>query len=174
MDENRAESEGIRTPINFDYNLPKKKSKSKVIFLILGIIILTVAGFLVLNQKNVKNIATGAAQTPASVPTEEPTPTPKPALIRSDWTFEVLNGSGKTGLAKSISLSLKDLGYETVKIGNADKSSAKTQILVKKELLEKIELVIADLKDVIKIATISGELEDSTASARIIIGKDSI
>lgn len=165
-----------RTPVTFDYNLPKKKSKKGVVFLILGVIVLTVAGILVFKGKIVKNAALSAVQSSTPVPTAIPTPAPVPApvLVRSEWSFEVLNGSGKSGFAKSISGSLKELDYQVVKIGNADKSSAKTQILVKKELLEKTDLIIADLKDIIKIATISGELEDSTASARIIIGKDSI
>ena len=44
--------------------------------------------------------------------------------------------------------------------------------IIKDDLKEKIDLVIADLKDVVKIASIGGELKDSTASARIILGKD--
>lgn len=102
-----------------------------------------------------------------------PTPLPTPQLIRSDWSFEVLNGSGVTGLAKKIADQLKEMGYQVIKIGNADKNDyPKTLISVREDLVDKIDLVIADLKDVIKIASVAGNLEEGTVSARIILGKD--
>lgn len=102
-----------------------------------------------------------------------PVPTPKPSLIRSEWSFEVLNGSGVTGEAKKLAEELRKLGYEVLKTANADKDTyTQNQIFVRANLKEKIDPVIADLKDIIKIASVAGELTDSTASARIIIGKD--
>lgn len=108
------------------------------------------------------------------IPTPAPvTPTPKPALVRSEWSFEVLNGSGVTGAAKKLAEELRKLGYEVLKTANADKETyTQNQIYIKAELKDKVDLVIADLKDIIKIASVAGELKDSTASARIIIGKE--
>lgn len=105
---------------------------------------------------------------------ESPTPTPEPTpqLIRSDWSLEVLNGSGITGAAKKIADKLKDLGYPVIKVGNADKNNYEaSQILVRKDLQDQIDLVLADIKDIVKIASSGGNLKDSTASARIILGK---
>lgn len=167
--------------INEDSELkyqPKDSNGSgKGVLLIIGILAVLLVGGFFLNQKF--NLLPGSGKTaqpeasPLSSPS--PSPTPEPTLIKSEWSFEVLNGSGVTGQAKKIADEIKVLGYEVVKTGNADKSNYEsTQILAKKELLEKIDLVIADLKDVIKIASVAGELTEGTASARIIIGKDAI
>lgn len=112
--------------------------------------------------------------TPSPTTISLPTPSPAPALIRAEWTLEVLNGSEISGLAKKVADQIKALGYQVVKVGNADKSNYQSsQIIVKKEVLDKIDLVIADLKDIVKIATVSADLQIATASARIILGKDS-
>lgn len=157
---------------NFSYNMPKKKSNKVTIILaaVLLMIVLAVGAFFFKSSK----------PAPAPVPTTSPvtyeTPSPAPdLLVRSDWSLEVLNGSGTSGLAKKVAAEIAALGYPVVKTGNADKQTyAKTEILVKKDLMPQIDLVIADLKDTIKIASVAGELTEGTASARIIIGKDSI
>ncbi len=149
----------------------RKKSKKTLYFLIVLILILAVLGFLF--KSKVKSLVTGSPK-PTSTPTATlaPTPTPNP-LIRSDWSFEVLNGTTTAGQAKKLADKLIALGYSVVKTGNSDKQNYDiTQILVKKDLLDKIDLVVADLKDTVKIASMAGELKEGTASARIIIGKD--
>lgn len=159
------------------YQPKDSKGSGKGVLLIIGILAILLVGGFFLNQKfNLLPGSGGEAQSEVSpTPEPSPSPTPEPTLIRSEWSFEVLNGSGVTGQAKKIADQIKTLGYEVVKTGNADKSNyADSQILVKKELLDQIDLVIADLKDVIKIASVAGELTEGTASARIIIGKDSI
>lgn len=113
----------------------------------------------------------------------EETPSPTPAstplsgteLNRSEWSFEVLNGSGVSGLAKKIADGLESLGYKITKVGNANRSDyEKTQIFVRDNLKDQVDKVIADIGDIIKIASVAGEPEQSSASAQIIIGKDSI
>ncbi len=151
------------------------KSPKRIIFIILVVIILAGIGFLLFKTRSsIKRLVLRPAPTP--VPTQTPASTQAPKLLqRSEWSLEVLNGSGSTGLAKKIAEKIKALGYPVVKTGNADKSSyVVTQVLVKKGWEDKLDLVIADLKDTIKIASFAGELKNSTASARIIIGKDSI
>jgi len=44
-------------------------------------------------------------------------------------------------------------------------------LFVSQEMEGKLDLMVADLKDTIEIATVAGVLKDSTASARIIVGK---
>ncbi len=159
------------------YEPQDSKKSGKGVLLIIGILAILVVGGFFLNQKF--KILPGGSETTqvesSPTPTPSPSPTPQPILNRSEWSFEVLNGSGVTGQAKKIADQIKALGYEVVKTGNADKSNyTDSQILAKEELLEKIDLVIADLKDIIKIASVAGELTEGTASARIIIGKDSI
>ncbi len=152
-----------------------KKSPKRIIFIILVVIILAGLGFLLFETKSsIKRLV--FRPSPFPVPTQTPAPTEAPKLLqRSEWSLEILNGSGSTGLVKKMAIKVKELGYPVVKTGNADKNNyAITQMLVRKGLEDKMDLVIADLKDTIKIASFAGELKDSTASARIILGKDSI
>lgn len=181
MDDNQPQNEPAPIKRTFTINeetgikLEQKNSGKKWggILLILGIItIVAILGFVFFQMRGL----VGTSQpSPEPTPTPVPTPSPEPVLQRSDWSFEILNGSGATGAAKNIAAKIQELGYQVIKTGNADKSNyEKTEILVQKDLMEKIDLVVADLKDVIRIASVAGELKDSTASARIIIGKDSI
>lgn len=158
------------------YQLKGEKGGKKTLMLmiILGLLLLVILG--VVFRDKVNSIFNGVAQTvqptPTPTPTPESTPTPNP-LNRSDWSFEVLNGSGITGAAKEVADQLKALGYPVIKTANADKDDyAISEIFVKEDLLEKLDPVIVDLKDVIKFASSAGELKEGTASARIIIGKD--
>lgn len=139
--------------------------------IVVGIIILATVGFFIFSSKQPQEQKTITPQSETSTP--KPTEAPKKALNRADWSMEVLNGSGVSGAAKKIADKLKDLGYPIVKVGNADKDDYETsQILVSKTLQDKIDLVLADIKDIVKIASSSGDLKDSTASARIILGKE--
>ncbi|OGE27997.1 hypothetical protein A2867_03645 [Candidatus Daviesbacteria bacterium RIFCSPHIGHO2_01_FULL_40_11] len=154
---------------------PGRKSMKKIIFVTVILIVLLSAGFFFRSQ--IKGLVSGGGvkSTPSpSASTPEPSPTPSP-LVRSDWSFEILNGSGVTGAAKKLADEMQALGYPVIKVGNADRDNySETQILIREDLSEKIDLVIADLKDTIKIASVAGQLKEGTASARIIIGKDSI
>lgn len=162
------------TPVAFStpyYAKEKKKSGKLIYFLIVIIILLASGGYYIYSQYFTSGGEVKTSESPT--PTPAPTETPAPALDKSEWSLEVLNGSGVSGAAKKIANQLTELGYTVVKTGNADKDTyTESQILVKDDLKDKIDLVIADLKDVIKIASVAGELKDSTASARIIIGKD--
>lgn len=149
--------------------------RRKLLFVVIIVVLLLAAGFFF--RRQIKGLVGGKDIQPVSSPSvqaPQPSSTLNP-LVRSDWSFEVLNGSGKSGFAKDIAGKLQALGYQVVKTGNADRNDyQRTEVLVKKNLLDKIDLIIADLKDTIKIASIAGELTEGTASARIIIGKDSI
>lgn len=176
MDSERSETDPFVRKVNDSeesetpaFSLPSKKSNKK--FLLMGIVVVIVIAafaFFVLGRKGTP----APSATPEPTSTTAPTPTPNP-LVRSEWSFEVLNGSGRTGEAKKIADQLIAAGYSVVKTGNADRDNYESsQILVKKGMEDKIELVIADLKAIVKIASVGGELKDSTASARIILGKE--
>lgn len=156
------------------YQPPTKKKGSKKSFIIITLIIVLLVGGFLLRHK-IKGIFMGGAKpTPTPTPTSTPAPTPSPnPLVRSDWSLEVLNGTSTSGQAKKLADKLTALGYPVVKTGNADKQTlAQTEILVKKSFQDKIDLVVADLKDIVKISSVAGELKEGTASARITIGKD--
>ena len=161
---------------NFTYNMPNKKSnKTTLMLAIILLVILLTLGFFF--RSKIKGLFGGAPSSTPSLETNEtfsPSPSPAP-LVRSDWSLEVLNGSGVSGLARGVAAEFLKLGYSVVKTGNADKQTYdKTEILVRKDFMGKVDLIVADLRDVIKIASVAGELSEGTASARIIIGKDSI
>lgn len=158
------------------YNLNPKSNRlsGKLVTLILFILTIVVIGsaiYFVAGVGSPKKQEQPAISPPTSTPTPTPSPTPK-TLNRSEWSFEVLNGSGVTGAAKKLADSLKALGYQVVKVGNADKDYQKNEFFVQEDLMADIAPVVVDIKDIIKIASISGQLKDSTASARIIIGKE--
>ncbi|OGH20639.1 MAG: hypothetical protein A3D74_04255 [Candidatus Levybacteria bacterium RIFCSPHIGHO2_02_FULL_37_13] len=117
-------------------------------------------------EKTIKTVELEAKQPQVEKPT-------KPSLERSEWTLEVLNGSGIAGAATKISRTLESLGYKVIKTGNAkDDTYTTIHVLIDKAMMDQAELLLADLKDTLPTATLSGELTDSTASARIIIGKE--
>lgn len=153
----------------------QKKGSGVKVTLILIVLLLVVFGVIgVIFRHQVNSFFKGSEPKPTEtpIPTPEPTVTPEP-FIKGDWSFEILNGSGVSGQAKKLADKIKELGYTVIKTGNADKQTyEKTELLVKSGLEEKIDAVIADIKDVVKVASVSGEVKDSTASAQIIIGKD--
>lgn len=182
-DEDIRKSEVLRRDLNQfvrdnqpSYNLnPKGKMLSgKLVTLILFILTIAIIGsaiYFVAGVGSPKKQEQTAISPPKSATTPTPSPTPK-TLNRSQWSFEVLNGSGVTGAAKKLADSLKALGYQVVKVANADKDYTKNEFFVQEDLMANIDSIVTDIKDIIKIASISGKLKDSTASARIIIGKE--
>lgn len=178
FDIDRINKSATDTTLRSEQFSPNTKSNKRTLFLII-ILLLVLVGiwFIFFRNKssNKNNGGSTPAPTSASSPisTPQPTQAPKKTLNRSEIALEVLNGSGVTGEAKRIGSKLQNLGYPVVKMGNADNSTyAQTQIFVKKNLLSKVDLVVADLKDIVKISSVAGELKEGTASARIIIGKD--
>ncbi len=100
-------------------------------------------------------------------------PTPE-SIKRSGWTIEVLNGTATPGVAKKLADALSALGYTIVTTGNADrKDYTATEVFVADgKSKEEIRLFLADVNNELSGASISGQLSNSTASARIIIGKN--
>lgn len=165
---------GQTQTVEEDQPPPMEKSNKKLFkmgAIISGVIIILAVGFFLTQRKNI----TQPEQTPkpTSTPAVSPTTTPKPSFNRSEWSLEVLNGSGVTGAAKKLADKLAELGYKILKTGNADRSDyAKSELFVAKDRKDKQDSLLEDLKKELSIASVSGELTDSTASARIFIGKE--
>lgn len=96
-----------------------------------------------------------------------PTTTSKAAI-----PLEVLNGSGVSGLAGKTADTLEGMGYTILKTGNADNSNYKTTEIYTNPEFTDTKAFLEDLEEEFGSATVSGSLKDSTASARIIVGKD--
>lgn len=106
------------------------------------------------------------------LPDEKKQVVKKPVLNKSDWNFEVLNGSGIPGEAKKAAEKLQSDGYNVIIVGNAEQADYEgTQVFIESDKTESKDLLITDLTGIFPGASYSGELTDSTASARIIIGK---
>lgn len=154
---------------------PKGGSGTKILTAIAVVVVLACAGgiyFLLNSQQNSSQMATSTKEEPAVTETPIPTPTPEP-LNRAELSFEVLNGSGVKGEAKRVADLLIELGYKVTKTGNADKDDyAQSELIIGSSLEDKANLIVADLKDIIRIASVSATLKESTPSGRIIIGKE--
>lgn len=153
---------------------PVEKSRKKLY--IVGGLILTIAllvsGYFFLQARSQPKEEKTPASSIEQSPSPSPTQVPKPTIDRSQWPFEVLNGSGVTGVAAKAAEKLEALGYTVVKIGNANRDDYEGDVLlVTKSMRDETNLLLEDLKKEFAIATVSGELKNSTASARLIIGK---
>lgn len=103
--------------------------------------------------------------------TEEPTAIPAlTQLEREEITLEILNGSGVAGAAGDAAEVFEALGYEDVEIGNADETVG-NELYVSSDVEDLIDVLLEDVEEELDISSISGELDDSDVSVRIILGE---
>lgn len=99
-------------------------------------------------------------------------PSPAPEIVQltpEEISLEVLNGSGVSGLAGETASKLEELGYIIEKTGNAS-DSTQNEVYIQEELEAQLETLMRDLKSELKIGSIAGYLEDSEATARVVLG----
>lgn len=102
---------------------------------------------------------------------EEMVATPTPgALTREEISLEILNGSGVAGAAGDAAEEFEELGYQIAEIGNADTTEG-NELYVNPEVEGLVEQLLEDVEGMLEITSVSGELTDSDASARIILGE---
>lgn len=159
-----------------DEELPRIEKTNQKLFLLgivvfIATVIATVCvGFIILQSVNHAQKEEVRESTQSEVPTA--TPTVAMVLKREEWKIEVLNGSGIAGGAAKAASKLKELGYEVVKTGNAQVSASQTKVFVSSDKsAEEAKLVLEDLKSEFGELQVDGELKDSTASLRIVLGK---
>lgn len=167
-------------PSSFGLEMKEQPRGGRNWFLIIGIVLLIIAlaGGGYFFYQNMNKSADEAEATPSESPfvvMASPAPSPSPVSLapeidRSEWTLEVLNGTGQSGLAADVKTKLEDMGYTVSKIGNAAETDT-TKILVNKKMADQQDTLLEDLKDEFNVDE-AGVLTDSSASARIIIGKD--
>lgn len=114
-------------------------------------------------------------------PNENPTPvpvatgvpvTPTPAFDPASWPVEVWNGSGTAGIAGVTAESLRGLGFPVVDIGNAERNDYRsTQVLLADPDHPEAEMFLERIRSTLPSASVSGALTGTTASARIIVGR---
>ena len=152
--------------------LEKKNAKLYVIGIIVAIIVLgaTIVTLYLRAQQAIEDKDVEETTTLEEV-VEEATPTPEATPIpREDITLDILNGSGTAGLAGIIADTFEELGYEILEVGNADDTEG-NELYVNPDIdQDLLSLLLEDVLEELDIASISGDLEDSSASARIILG----
>jgi hypothetical protein len=137
-----------------------------IVILIITVIISVSILVLSLRTKPSKETTEEATVIPEEVQTEE-----EPTLDRAGITFEVLNGSGITGLAKKGADKLEALGYKIGTTGNADEVT-ENELYLSADLMELDDLILADLNSDFGIDSVTGQIEDATSSAKLIIGEE--
>lgn len=148
---------------------PKRGSFLHLIILIL--IGLAVIGGTVYLLKYQFNSTPSPTPTPTPEATASPAATPTPAIENSKFKIRVLNGTTTSGLARTVSDKLKELGFQIDKTGNAPKQDYKsTEIKVKSSASGLYDQLAKDLGSDYT-ASNSGELKDSDAAdAEVILG----
>lgn len=139
------------------------------IWIFLGIFIIFLAGgiiFLFLFQQPQK------PEQVYTAPTDTPAPTKPVMPAKETWKVEILNGSGVPGAAAKMAKQLESLGYTVVKTGNADETQTSTEYYLAKDFMQFSDSFAADLQKEQISAKIGGELQNSSNSARIIIGTE--
>lgn len=166
--EESAENEA---PLEIEVPLEKTNKKLFTAGLIVVLFIFGITGWVFYLTNRYAEKTTQEEITLEEGTTEEPTATPAPTqLEREEITLEILNGSGVAGAAGDATEIFEALGYEVVETGNAD-DTVGNEIYVNPEFEELIEVLLEDVEDELDISSISGELDDSDASARIILGE---
>jgi len=158
-----------------------KKGKSRVGLYIALVVVLALLGagatYLFLQSQGKGQPASTGEEASSGELTQvqEPTPTPTVAFDKSLWTLEVLNGTTTPGLAAKVAAELKEMGYEVVKTGNADRTDYEdTQVLVSSSMKTQSSGLIGDLDGNWGISGVDGDLTGSTASARIVLGANAV
>ena len=158
-------------PLEEEVPLEKKNRKLWVVGLITLLFVFGLTGWILFlttrySQEVVREVET---ETQTEAPVETATPAPV-QLEREEISLEILNGSGVAGAAATTAETFEQLGYQIEEIGNAESTDG-NELYVSSEVEEQIDVLLEDVEEELGISSISGELEDSSASARIILGR---
>jgi hypothetical protein len=145
--------------------LDKKNKKLYFIGLLFTLLIVLSAIGLYIFSQVVNQKTTSISTLP--IPTLVVSPTP--AFDRNQIIIEVFNGSGVGGAAGKAARKLETLGYSQIVTGNT--KLAKGNKLFVQNGYRFSDQLLFDFKNTFTVSTISGDLLESTATARIIIGK---
>lgn len=155
----------------------KKKKFLLVVLIVVFVSALIVGGILInrraINKKGEPPVTPEEAAS-ETMPTETPEATPTPEFERADLKIKVLNGSGVAGKAGEVKDFLEELGYKDVKTGNADSFDyQETEISIKEENENYLELLTADLSQEYTLATETSTLDEASEfGAVVIVGKE--
>jgi hypothetical protein len=162
--------------VSMDQEVPLEKRNNRIylVGIIITAIVLLVTG-VVLYLKITQPVSAPQTVTPQVVEDDtlvEIKITPAPvATSEAKLTLEILNGSGVAGAAGRIADTFVKLGYIIVGTGNADSQTGNSLLINEKQKSQNTNSLLKDMST-LKISSVSGYFTDSTASARIILGKE--
>jgi len=169
-------------PLEFENNpqderLPQiEKLNKKLFFLggavfLLTIVITTLIGLLIINTTNVSKESNVVEKVRSEI---TPTIVPPISIDKSQWTFEVLNGSGEGGKGKKTADAIESLGYTVENTGNANNSDYKgVQVTFVSEIENAVkDVILKDLnKEFLSVEENNDKTEETDSSILIIVGK---
>jgi hypothetical protein len=99
-----------------------------------------------------------------------PSPSSAPVFDRSLWTFEIVGPSNS--LNSQIVTKLDSLGYRTVATKTTKQFATSSSLLyIHPTLIDRSDQLLADIGQIFSVSSVSGDLLDSTATARLVIPK---
>lgn len=151
------------------------KNRTVLISLFVSVALILFGGFVLIGQSDNNILPFLKTETPTPTLTPAPSLTPVPtidaSLKRSDIKLSVLNGTDKSGFAKTTKDSLEELGYKNIKIGNADRDNYdKTSIKAKSAAQKYQALVINDLNKTFDTVNLESLPEEADFDIEIILG----
>jgi hypothetical protein len=157
-----------------DYEVPLEISNKKIYFIFLFLLIVvfvsTSVSFFLKARQPLEKTEEVAVEVEVEEGGEEAVlPTPS-FLKRAEIKLEILNGSGKAGLAGETRDVFEELGYEVVSIGNADEVVG-SQLYVRSDYQDQIDMLLTDVNEKLQISSVSGDLDESGVDARIVLGE---
>ena len=168
-----SETETVLSERPLEEEVPLEKTNKKLFRagMIVVLIVFGITGWVFYLTNRYSEKTTQEEITLEEGATEESTATPASTqLEREEITLEILNGSGVAGAAGDAAEIFEALGYEDVETGNADETEG-NELYVSSDIEDLIDVLLEDVEEELDISSISGELDDSTASARIILGE---
>lgn len=159
------------TDISFEQS--RNKQPLFVWALIVVVVALVTGAVLILIANNLPSETADKTLQVTPTPLSMPTPTAIPEVDKSEYSIQVLNGGGLAGAASKIKTILIDAGYTVDDVGNTDDYSyEETEIAVKPNKSQIVEILKEDLKEDYVIGSTSADLSSSVPfDVRIIVGK---
>jgi len=145
---------------------PRKSSKWHLLILIL-IGLSVIGGTVYLLKKQFKETSAPSPSPQAAIVESSPIPSPSPipTLDKSSVKVRILNGTGKSGLAGTVSTKLKELGYKIDKTGNATSSSVEqTSIKSKTSVATGSAVLVTDLAPEYSAQVSDSNLKDNDSA----------
>jgi hypothetical protein len=172
---------------------PKKNKKSKIPFVILGLIIIAILGFIYKNELlelfpieqitslvgNSEQVEVEVADPKPSIPSKETTQQDIQyySPIEKKIQLEILNGCGEKGVAKKLTALLKKSKYDIVNSGNYMEKGKINWLVEETKIIDQInnQENVRDLADHMGILYSNVEVFENPspiADITIVIGKD--